>query len=189
MCAQNSLNINISQQLFVSDHLQQAIKLLQLSSIELDAVVKLELQKNPLLLSSDEDEDEDHKKHELYYNKISKQYGEHDNFADNISNKTLREHILEQINLDIDDPQDRMIAINIADLLSDAGYIDEHDLTQLAIRIKTPLASLHKILKIMQKFDPSGIFARNLAECLILQLEDLGKINPQYLLLINLNLM
>ena len=82
-----------------------------------------------------------------------------------------------------------MIAINIADLLSDAGYIDEHDLTQLAIRIKTPLASLHKILKIMQKFDPSGIFARNLAECLILQLEDLGKINPQYLLLINLNLM
>ncbi|KKB96149.1 RNA polymerase sigma-54 factor 1 [Candidatus Arcanobacter lacustris] len=187
-----SLSIKQGQQLQISNSLQQAIKLLQLPTIELVEFLALEIEKNPLLSQQDEDNEQEElpvETSELRYQKVHKyNYGDDYNIEDNESGKTLREHVLEQIYLDIHDKHKRMIALNLADLLTEAGYIEE-DLTLIATKLGVEFKELEEVLYLMQKFDPPGIFARNLAECLRLQLQDLGKLDESYeLLLENLQL-
>jgi RNA polymerase sigma-54 factor len=190
MSSKPSLSIKQGQCLQISNNLQQAIKLLQLSTIELGAFVAEEIEKNPLLnQTEDQEENSPVENNELRYQRAHKyNYKDDYNIEDNAINKTLREHILEQIYIDIHDKNQRMIALNIADLITDAGYIEE-DLKSTSIKIGVEYKELENILLLMQKFDPAGIFARNLSECLKLQLQDLGKFDDNYnLLLQNLNL-
>lgn len=104
-----------------------------------------------------------------------------------VQQKTLREHLLEQLHVDISDPRDRSLGALLIDQLDEAGYL-RIDRKELAERLACPIERLGALLDRMKKFDPSGIFARDLAECLALQLEDRGHLDaPMRTLLQNLD--
>ncbi len=90
--------------------------------------------------------------------------------------KSLREHLTEQLQLACDDPRDRMIGGLLIDGLSEAGYLRE-DLEDLAARLACSPARIDKLLRVMKGFDPPGVFAKDLSECLAIQLHDRGQLD------------
>jgi RNA polymerase sigma-54 factor len=90
---------------------------------------------------------------------------------------TLREHLTEQINVDLADHTDRMIGLALIEQLDEAGYLSS-DIAQVAARLGCPVAQVERTLRRLQQFDPPGIFARNLAECLAIQLRDRDRLDP-----------
>lgn len=104
-----------------------------------------------------------------------------------VRQKTLREHLLEQLHVDVADPRDRSLGALLIDQLDEAGYL-RIDRRELAQRLSCPIERLGTLLDRMKNFDPPGIFARDLEECLALQLEDLGRLDlPMRTLLKNLD--
>lgn len=89
----------------------------------------------------------------------------------------LREHLLDQLNMDMFDPVDRLIGENLIGMLDDAGYLIG-DLDTLASVLGCPIKGIEGILARMQQFDPPGVFARDLGECLELQLRDQDRFDP-----------
>jgi RNA polymerase sigma-54 factor len=70
-----------------------------------------------------------------------------------------------------------MIGRYLIDLVDEAGYITE-DLAQAAERLAAPPSEIEAVLAILQSFDPPGVCARNLAECLSLQLRERDRFDP-----------
>ena len=89
----------------------------------------------------------------------------------------LREHLNEQIPLEIPDPQARMIALSLLDHLNEAGYLDI-DCAGMAEQLGCEPAQVEDVLGLLQRLDPPGIFARDLPECLKLQLIDRNRFDP-----------
>ena len=103
--------------------------------------------------------------------------------------ETLREHLIEQLNMAFDDPKDRLIGAMLVDLVDEAGYLREGD-EEVAARLGTNAERIAALLSTMKKFSPSGVLARDLKECLSIQLEDQGKLDtPMRALLENLNML
>jgi RNA polymerase sigma-54 factor len=90
---------------------------------------------------------------------------------------TLAEHLAAQLALAIFDPARRMIGQHLIDLVDEAGYLSA-DLAAVAERLGAPLAEVEAVLAILQGFDPSGVCARNLAECLAIQLKERDRFDP-----------
>ena len=90
---------------------------------------------------------------------------------------TLREHLEQQLGIEIVDPTERLIGLQIIDLIDEAGYV-QGDLPALADRLGCAFALVEAVLKKVQQFDPIGVAARNLAECLALQLKELDRLDP-----------
>lgn len=90
---------------------------------------------------------------------------------------SLREHLSEQINVDLADPTERLIGLALVEHLDEAGYV-VGELTAIADRLGCPPSRVEATLYRLQQFDPPGIFARNLAECLALQLKDRNRLDP-----------
>jgi RNA polymerase sigma-54 factor len=90
---------------------------------------------------------------------------------------SLRDHLLEQINVDLADPVDRMIAVYMVDSLDDAGYLTV-TIEDVASMLGCPLNRVEHTLQSVQRFDPAGVFARDLSECLALQLKELDRYDP-----------
>jgi len=91
--------------------------------------------------------------------------------------ETLAEHLAAQLALDIADATDRVIGARLIDLLDEAGYLSE-PLDGLAALLSVPLGRIEAVLTRLQQFDPPGVFARSLAECLALQLKDRNRFDP-----------
>jgi RNA polymerase sigma-54 factor len=105
-------------------------------------------------------------------------FGDEDGIEQSLSRDiTLHEHLEQQLGLDISDPTDRLIGLQIIDLVDDAGYITG-DLAAIAERLNCSLERIEAVLKRLQQFDPIGICARNLAECLALQLRERDRLDP-----------
>jgi RNA polymerase sigma-54 factor len=98
-----------------------------------------------------------------------------DNFA--ATELTLREHLLSQVNVDIEEAGDRIICAHLIDMLDDAGYLTG-DLAQFAAMIGCELDHAERMLDQMKRCDPPGVFAADLSECLALQLADRGRLDP-----------
>ena len=90
---------------------------------------------------------------------------------------SLREHLAAQLDLATRDPVDRLIGGFLIDAVDDAGYLRE-DLDDVAERLGTSLDTVARVLKLVQSFEPAGIAARDLAECLALQLRDRDRFDP-----------
>ena len=90
---------------------------------------------------------------------------------------TLRDHLLNQVQLDVHDPVDRVIALHLIDQLDEAGYLTG-DLAAVAELLACDPARVEATLARLQAFDPPGIFARDLKECLALQLADRNRLDP-----------
>lgn len=90
---------------------------------------------------------------------------------------TLRDHVGEQIAFAFTQPQERLIAAELADGLDEAGYL-RTDPAEAAERLGADPASVAAVLSRCQGFDPPGLFARDLAECLSIQLRARDRLDP-----------
>jgi RNA polymerase sigma-54 factor len=217
------LDLRQSQNLVMTPQLQQAIKLLQLSNIELAEVVEEELANNPLLEkaegepsdnasespeeapesdagqdaveeafeSSNTNDDFDMGKAEIGAGGNSKfEDLDDEGFESRMaSDKTLREHLLEQLHMSFEDNRDHLIGALLIDRLDESGYLRE-DHAALAEQLGCTLERMEALLKVMKSFDPTGVFASGLEECLAIQLEERGQLDePMKKLLANLKLL
>jgi RNA polymerase sigma-54 factor len=105
------------------------------------------------------------------------------------SGPSLQEHLLQQLGSDVPDPGDRAIGRALIEAVDDAGYLTS-DADELARRLGHRPARIAAVLGRLQQFDPPGVFARSLSECLALQLADQEKLDqPMRQLLDNLDLL
>lgn len=90
---------------------------------------------------------------------------------------TLHDHVARQIALTAFTPQERLMARELAALLEDTGYL-QVDLLELAGSLNVREADVERVLGTLQQFDPPGIFARTLSECLAIQLRQRDRFDP-----------
>jgi RNA polymerase sigma-54 factor len=98
-----------------------------------------------------------------------------DDFA--ASSLTLRDHVREQIALTFADPAERLIALELADGLDENGYAN-FEMIEVGAKLGVDAATVTNILNVLQTFDPAGIFARDLSECLAIQLKAKDRLDP-----------
>ena len=110
-----------------------------------------------------------------------------DDFAGN--ERSLRDHLGEQLRLNFTDPVDRMIGAHLIALLCPAGRLTA-DPAAIADAMALPLARVESVRARMMRFDPVGLFARDLRECLAAQLVERNRLDPaMQALLDNLDLL
>jgi RNA polymerase sigma-54 factor len=90
---------------------------------------------------------------------------------------SLRDHLTGQLNMDITDPADRLIGLHLIEAVDESGYLTV-SLNEVAEMLGAPLQQVEAVLARLHRFDPPGIFARSLAECLALQLRDRNRLDP-----------
>jgi RNA polymerase sigma-54 factor len=239
------LDLRQTQALVMTPQLQQAIKLLQLSNMELTEFVDGELERNPLLERDEGEGDEPSRAdggvdggidgaderpragdgeaepdvpdaHELTSRETlpetsqqpldaddsnlwgSAGAGEGDeavqnwreggtrtDFPDEDSGFestltreiTLRDHLLQQLGMAIDDPVGRIIGTMLIDMVDAAGYL-VGDPAEVAEKLGCPPERVTAVLEVLQRCEPTGVCARNLAECLALQLAERDRLDP-----------
>jgi RNA polymerase sigma-54 factor len=237
MALTQRLQIRQSQALVMTPQLMQAIKLLQLSNLDLVAYVEAELERNPLLDSSSAEGDAtpaeansteptnnasaagetwnggeaqsngtsddgqiDHRLDDtspddsepgrprnsdmqLGYSEWAgvgsggRDDGDYNLEAFVPSETTLADWLREQLTLAVVDPVRRMIGQYLIDLVDESGYLAA-ELPTVAEKLGTNTAELAAVLAILQGFDPPGVCARDLAECLAIQLKERDRYDP-----------
>src|SRR3954470_6356859 len=90
---------------------------------------------------------------------------------------TLGSHLAEQLAVAFSGPAQRMIGQYLIDLVDDAGYLPP-DLGQAAERLGASQGDVDAVLTVLQRFDPPGVCARNLSECLAIQLREFNRYDP-----------
>ncbi|KMO39579.1 RNA polymerase sigma54 factor [Methylobacterium tarhaniae] len=93
------------------------------------------------------------------------------------SESSLHEHLSAQLDLATRDPVERLVGGFLVDAIDEAGYLRE-DLAALAERLGVGLPVVERVLGLVQAFDPSGVGARDLAECLAIQLREQDRFDP-----------
>jgi RNA polymerase sigma-54 factor len=205
--------MKLTQQLVMTPQLQQAIKLLQLSRLELQDVVRQELEENPVLDESPEQEEvkeveqlELQEREEVpaeageafkevtagsetlkevdwdsylegYNYTAGEQYGddeERPSFENLLTKKgTLSDHLMWQLSLSRVDDQDLLVGTEIIGNVDEDGYF-RATLGDIAQSCCVDEAHVEQVLKRIQEFDPPGVAARDLRECLLAQVSQLG---------------
>ncbi|KPF96952.1 RNA polymerase sigma-54 factor [Rhodopseudomonas sp. AAP120] len=90
---------------------------------------------------------------------------------------SLADHLAEQLAVALTGQSERMIGQYLIDLVDEAGYLPA-DLGDAAERLGTTQAEVEAVVGVLQTFDPPGICARSLAECLAIQLRELDRFDP-----------
>jgi RNA polymerase sigma-54 factor len=90
---------------------------------------------------------------------------------------TLADHLAEQLALAVTDPVQRLIGQYLIDLVDEAGYLPA-DLSHVSEQLGATPAEVERVLSVVQKFDPPGICARGLSECLAIQLRERDRYDP-----------
>ena len=241
MALMQRMDLRQGQSLVMTPQLQQAIKLLQMSNLELQAYVEGELERNPLLerdersdvqksetrelesdtvsaLSSSKSQEDklrtlDTDLENVYTHEaradassresqapaesgwaslrptggISLDSDEYDFSASLTRTQTLAEHLTDQLNLNIAAPTDRIIGQNLIGMVNEAGYLTG-DISEIANYLGTSRDHVARVLETLKTFDPVGVFAADLQECLGLQLRERNRLDPAMATLIaNLN--
>ena len=91
--------------------------------------------------------------------------------------QSLKEHLEQQIALDFEDPVERLIGLQLLDYIEPSGYLSPEYIA-VSKQLGCTEGALEKVISQLQKMDPLGIFARNLAECLTIQLRELDRLDP-----------
>lgn len=226
MALTQRLQIRQSQALVMTPQLLQAIKLLQLSNVELADYVDQELERNPLLerdeaeppVADDREagreqeaqpaetlegalaredfskaEDIDAERCDLYaedqgpagpvsdWSRVRSAPmadGDESQIERTLAEKgTLKDHLLEQLSIAGLDGERRLVAVALIDVIDEAGYL-RADIAELAARLGASVQAVSDVLTVVQGFDPTGVGARDLAECLALQLREKGRFDP-----------
>lgn len=184
------LTLEQSQKLIMTPELRQAIELLQFNSLELKEYITTELEQNPMLesLSSGdefenldkytEDKEVDWKEYLEKYDDISyrpqvdkniKEY----NYESFVSyDPTLKEHLMSQLNLVCLGNKEWKIGENIVQNIDENGYLNI-PLEDIAEYMKCNVQEVEILLNIVQTFEPLGVGARDLRECLLIQVREI----------------
>jgi RNA polymerase sigma-54 factor len=93
------------------------------------------------------------------------------------SEMTLSQHLAEQLALAVTDPARRMIGQYLIDMVDEAGYLSG-DLSGVSEKLGAAPEVIEAVVAILQTFDPPGVCARNLTECLTIQLKDRNRFDP-----------
>ncbi len=234
MALMQRLEMRQGQSLVMTPQLLQAIKLLQLSHLDLVSYVEAELERNPLLEAGERDGEGGG---DLALAELGQQVaetirsgdidlargeieGDHAPALDNVfdepvapegqeqqldaftlstpawqksggsfdgedtdfatrlaSEPSLHEHLVGQLDLATANAVDRFIGRHVIDAVDEAGYLGE-TCEQLANNLGVRTADVERVLRLVQGFSPSGIAARNLAECLAIQLRERNRFDP-----------
>ena len=163
----------------MTPRLRQAIGLLQLSHLELSAYVERELERNPLLERVDAAEtDAAAGASDVAAARVDAVGASASALERSAANAvTLRDHLIGQLNIAVTDPIDRSVGRGLIDLIDEAGYLGD-DLDAAAELIGCGRDRVETLLGVIQTFDPAGIGARDLAECLALQLRERDRLDP-----------
>jgi len=191
------LELKQGQGLVVTPQLQQAIKLLQLSNLELEAFVEAEIERNPLL-AREEPEGEPARAAVVDTSqatdaalwRATKGPAPSDGFESPVHReKTLQEHLHDQLAVTRLSASERAVASVLIDGVDEGGYL-RTSLDEAAGRLGCPAPLVEKVLKVLQGFEPTGVFARDVHECLALQLIERDRLDPAMsALLANLDLL
>ncbi|KPJ81983.1 MAG: hypothetical protein AMS17_19200, partial [Spirochaetes bacterium DG_61] len=194
------IHLKQTQKLVMTPQLQQAIKMLQLSNLELSEKIEQELIENPALEVEEREADfeqdiekeitaedrtnnyDDGFEDEYFFedksfSRIGESSGEDKKreFIEGAISReeTLKEYLLWQLRLlDISEEEFRVAEILISSL-DTHGYLPISD-QELAKENQIPLEDVKKIVKIIQRLDPPGVGARDIKECLLIQLRVKG---------------
>ena len=160
----------------------QLLNLLQLPITQLKEKLEQESEENPLLEIDEEnteppipDEEQFEYEEENIWDGRRERFTSDDEqkraYLENLVTKpeTLQEHLMKQLHLQNLDTDSFLIAEEIIGDIDDNGYL-KTDLNEIANKFRLPFKKAEKILKIIQQFDPVGVGARDLRECLIVQL-------------------
>ena len=90
---------------------------------------------------------------------------------------TLADHLAEQLTLAVSDPVRRMIGQYLIDMVDEAGYL-VGDLASVAEKLGATMPEVEAVLAVLQGFEPPGVCARNLTECLAIQLREQDRFDP-----------
>jgi RNA polymerase sigma-54 factor len=96
---------------------------------------------------------------------------------------SLRDHLLAQLGTDCPDPIDRLIGQHLIDQIDASGYF-VGDVAEMANQLLAPAAQIERMLARIQQLDPTGVGARDLAECLAAQLRERDRLDPAMLALL-----
>ena len=99
--------------------------------------------------------------------------GEYDAAANTAKEITLSEHLTSQLTIAVHDPRDHLIGQYLIDQVDENGYL-RGSLEDISDRLGVSLSRVQSLLTQLQTFEPTGVFARSLQECLALQLKDHG---------------
>lgn len=246
------LDLRQSQQLVMTPQLQQAIKLLALTNLELEVYLQGELEKNPLLelVASDHDDgperteaetlaeapaidgdaserdvdvamlsaadqdsplDADYSGEVYHHDCVSDSPAtdgaaergldgslsltgslvtggppeDGESFEQSLSAEpSLAEHLIAQAGLACSDPVDLIVTRYLIDQINESGYF-VGELADAAIRLGISEAHCERMLRLVQTFDPVGVGARTLSECLKLQAHEADRLDPAMETLLN----
>ena len=229
-----SLVLKMGQQLTMTPQLQQAIRLLQLSTLDLQQEIQEALESNPMLERQEEGEDFDNddpladgEESTATAAPAESSYQEPQNTAENLEDgsewseripqdlpvdtawedvyqtsasslpssdddewdftarasggESLQSHLLWQLNLAPMSDTDRLIATTLIDCINDQGYLEEsleEVLESFDPELDIELDEIEAVLRRLQHFEPVGVAARDLRECLLLQLRQLPDDTP-----------
>lgn len=165
------LNLALKTSLNLTMSLRQSINILQMPHIELSTMINQELEANPFLQSEDEQVSDFEEAREFDYLQISSQSDNYNPLGNVSDTKSSFEYVLEQIGGLVSDEKDRIIAFYLANFLNENGFI-ELNMDSAIEDLKCSKEKILSVLENLQEIDPAGIFARNLSECLKLQLID-----------------
>ncbi len=197
------LTLQQTQKLIMTPELRQAIAVLQMSSLELNEFVEQQLEENPLLETNDfENYDEaagntdasdantsdkfdvDWQEYfqdssDLGFAKGQTEYNQKESSFESFTSKapTLVEHLTFQLALANCSAELETIVKYLIGNLDHWGYL-KIGVEETARELKAPLQKVEDALKVLQAMEPAGVGARNLEECLLLQVEHLGLQNP-----------
>jgi RNA polymerase sigma-54 factor len=96
---------------------------------------------------------------------------------------SLRDHLAAQLRLATADPVDRLIGQSLIDSIDEAGYFTDTT-AEVASRLGATVERTEKVLALIQSADPSGVGARNLAECIAIQLREKDRFDPAMQMLV-----
>ena len=215
------------QSLVMTPQLQQAIKLLQMSSLELQAFVEAEIERNPLLereegstlksvaeaseapaesldralaapgqadgpemidqsaapaASADGQADGGAMLRDSGWSSLrSSGHATLDDDSDLMAtisqDESLAEHLTRQLNLNFKDSADLLVGQHLIGMLNEAGYLTG-DPASLSETLGTTAEHVNRVLEVLRGFEPPGVFARDLKDCLRLQLNEMDKLTP-----------
>lgn len=172
------MDVRGTQQLMMSQRMQQSIGLLQLSLNELEGYLQSMVDENPFLnlespaVISGFVDRHIHNTMNRYDDESSGDY-----LASIKEHITLKKHIHDQLNYMPFEGVDYHIACVLIDALSPSGYLSQ-DINVLSQQLKVSCEHVHGILEYLQQCEPVGVFARNPEECFALQLKDQGLFSP-----------
>ena len=209
MAIHQKLQAKLSQKLILTPSLQQAIKLLPMSTLELADMLNQEVVENPLLEeiptedlqapeaapATDKADEQDAQRTDAkadtwedndyeyffseylddgYRSKVPTEVKELPPIENTLSTgSSLTDHLEWQLSLKSDDPIDRAIGSAIIGNLDDNGELVA-SVSEIAQMGPWPIDRVEQVLRLVQTFDPTGVAARDLQECLTLQLRALG---------------